>query len=122
MIPNDKGRSKLTARAIAKAQGISHTTLYEMVNHRKVANSRGVGEQFQRRIMTGEKHSKVLSELLPDIAKDKKELQQCNQFRSTSKWMLNNGFSLERMICYLCECAGRLDVAEQVEIYLQQDS
>lgn len=93
--------SKLSIRDVARANRISHTKLYDTAKIRRIATDRGLWDEVQSRVMGGEKQSSVLADLMPDVLEHRKIRQQINQYRSTARWLLKNGFEAEDLIAFI---------------------
>ena len=93
----------MSMRDAARANHISHTKLYDMKRLLSLAESRGIKEQLHDRIMAGEKLSALLNELMPDVLECRKVNQQINQYRSTTRWLLKNGFDADDLIQFIRE-------------------
>ena len=68
---------------------------------RAIAESRGFAEEFLSRVEAGEKQRAVIADLMPDVLEYRKIKQQINQYRSTTRWLLKNGFDSEDLIQFI---------------------
>jgi hypothetical protein len=92
---------RVSTRDIAKTRNISHTKLYDTRNLMDIARARGLYEEFHSRVIAGEKQSAILLDLMPDVLEERKVKQQINQYRSTTQWLLKNGFDADNLIQFI---------------------
>lgn len=92
---------RVSTRDLAKTRNISHTKLCDTKNLMGTARARGLYEEFHSRIFAGEKQSAILLDLMPDVLEERKVRQQRNQYRSTTRWLLKNGFDADDLIQFI---------------------
>ena len=93
-----------TVREAAAMMNVSTASIYKMRRLMGIAEARGFGDEFYNRVMAGEKVSRLVNELMPDIAERPRHKQAITQFRSAvEKLMQTYGHSVEELTDYILE-------------------